>query len=153
MTMVVEFERKCAKYRQRAIKEALDFAFSNLMSRTRNPIYINIQPSKTLAEKQGVYGDCMDEGDREFTIRIDTSISLDDMVSTIIHEMIHVQQYLTKRLRQPYFGKAVFERVDYDWDMPYDDRPWEIEAHTKEKQLKEAFDSQRGKSLSIWSLR
>lgn len=153
MTLVLDFERKCAKYRKRAIEEGIEFAFKTLMPRVKNPVYINIRPIRDLAAKAGVHGDVMDEGDREFTIRIDVSLSLDEMVSTILHEMVHVQQYLSGRLKQPYPGTAVFERVDYDWDMSYDARPWEIEAHAKEKQLKEAFDSQRGKSLSIWSLR
>lgn len=137
--IVIEYELKCSNKRRQAIDAAVLFAAKSLMPRIRKPVYINIRPIYKLTEKEGVNGDCMDEDDREFTIRIDVSLPLDEMVSTIIHEMVHVQQYLSKKLKQPSAGTAVFSGVFYDWNMKYDDRPWEIEAHAKEKQLKEMF--------------
>jgi len=138
--VVVEFTRKCSKKRHVAIMDAVMFACKQLMPRVRKPFYINIRPIPKLTETQGVNGDCMDEEDREFTIRIDVSLPLNEMISTILHEMVHVQQFLSGKLKQPQPGKAVYKRVDYDWEMDYNDRPWEIEAHTKEKQLAEAFN-------------
>lgn len=138
--VVVEFTRKCSKKRHDAIMNAVMFACKQLMPRVRKPFYINIRPIPKLTETQGVNGDCMDEEDREFTIRIDVSLPLNEMISTILHEMVHVQQFLSGKLKQPQPGKAVYKRVDYDWEMDYNDRPWEIEAHTKEKQLAEAFN-------------
>ena len=138
--VVVEFTRKCSKKRNDAIMDAVMFACKQLMPRVRKPFYINIRPIPKLTETQGVNGDCMDEEDREFTIRIDVSLPLNEMISTILHEMVHVQQFLSGKLKQPKPGKAVYKRVDYDWEMDYNDRPWEIEAHTKEKQLAEAFN-------------
>lgn len=96
------------------------------MPRIRKPILINIVTIRKLADKKGVYGDCMDEGDREFTIRVDVSLPLDEMVTTILHEMVHVKQYIRREVM--------------DYSLPYDQRPHEIEAHTKEKLLKEIYD-------------
>ena len=124
--MIVTFEHRCAKYRENAINNALVLAKDELMPRVRK-LFINIKPMRNLAEKYGVYGDCMDEEDREFTIRIDTSISVDEMVTTVLHEMVHVKQYV--------FNEPVNSA------LPYDDRPHEIEAHALEKQLKEKFDA------------
>ena len=138
--VVVEFTRKCSKKRYDAIMDAVMFACNQLMPRVRKPFYINIRPIPKLTETQGVNGDCMDEEDREFTIRIDVSLPLNEMISTVLHEMVHVQQFLSGKLKQPKPGVAVYKRVDYDWEMDYNDRPWEIEAHTKEKQLAEAFN-------------
>ena len=138
--VLVEFTRKCSKKRYDAIMDAVMFACNQLMPRVRKPFYINIRPIPKLTETQGVNGDCMDEEDREFTIRIDVSLPLNEMISTVLHEMVHVQQFLSGKLKQPQPGKAVYKRVDYDWEMDYNDRPWEIEAHTKEKQLAEAFN-------------
>ena len=137
--VVLEFTRKCSKKRHDAITSAVMFACNNLMPRVRKPFYINIKPIHKLTETQGVNGDCMDEEDREFTIRIDVSLPINDMVSTILHEMVHVQQFLSGKLKQPRPGFAVYKRVDYNWEMNYDDRPWEIEAHSKEKQLAEKY--------------
>lgn len=142
--IVLEFETYCPKMRQQKITEAVDYVSAQLLSRFRKPIYINIRTIRQLTEKQGVNGDCMDEGDREFTIRLDVSLPLKDLVSTLMHEMVHVWQYMTGKLKQPSTNKAIFDGVDYDWDMDYDTRPWEIEAHAKEKQLKENWDGRNG---------
>lgn len=141
--IVIDFESKCAKYRKKAIEEAILVASSHLMPRIKKPVYINIRPIRKLAEKQGVYGDCMDEGDREFTIRIDVSLPLEQMIETILHEMVHVWQYVSKRMVYKWVHEVRFDKEVYSWDMPYDERPWEIEAHAKEKTLKEIFDGQK----------
>jgi len=85
----------------------------------------------------------MDEGDREFTIRIDVSLPLEEMISTILHEMVHVYQYVSGKLKYKWVHEVVFEKRVYHWDMDYDSRPWEIEAHQKEKELKELYDGQK----------
>jgi len=141
--IVIEFENKCARYRQKAITDSVMFASKVLMSRIRKPVYINIRTIRKLAEKQGVYGDCMDEGDREFTIRIDVSLPLEEMISTILHEMVHVYQYVSGKLKYKWIHEVVLEKRVYHWDMDYDNRPWEIEAHQKEKELKELYDGQK----------
>lgn len=140
---VLDFQTKCAKYRKNAIEQSIAFAFEQLMPRVKKPVYINIRPIRKLADKKGIYGDCMDEGDREFTIRIDVSLPLDEMISTLLHEMVHVQQYVSKKMVYKWVHEVRFEKDVYSWDMPYDERPWEIEAHAKEKQLKEKWDEQK----------
>jgi hypothetical protein len=137
--IAIEFTNKCSKYRETAIIDAVMFAASELFPRIRKPVYINIRPIRKLAETQGVYGDCMDEDDREFTIRIDVSLSLQDMVSTMIHEMVHVQQYLTGKMKQKWAHEITYNKVVYPHDMDYDVRPWEIEAHRLEKLLAEKY--------------
>ena len=148
--IIIDFETKCARYRKRAIEDAIMFASSQMLSRIRKPVYINIRTIRKLAEKQGVYGDCMDEGDREFTIRIDVSLPLDEMISTILHEMVHVWQYVSKRMVQNWVHEVRFAKQVYSSEMSYDDRPWEIEAHRKEKELKELFDVERRNKKSLF---
>ena len=67
----------------------------------------------------------MYEDDRDFTIRFDTTLPQKEIVTTILHELVHVKQYLYK------------EEMNYD--LPYDERPHEIEALAKEKLLTEAY--------------
>ena len=85
----------------------------------------------------------MDEGDREFTIRIDVSLPPEQMIETVLHEMVHVWQYVTRRMVQNWVHEVKFNKAVYSSDMPYDDRPWEIEAHRLEKQLKESWDGKK----------
>ena len=81
----------------------------------------------------------MNEEDREYTIRIDTSLSIEDITSTILHEMVHVHQYITGRLRSKWVHEVTFERVVYPIDMIYEERPWEIEAAELEERLMEKY--------------
>ena len=141
--IVIEFETKCSALRREAIEAAVHFAASQMLPRIRKPVFINIRAIRKLAKKQGVYGDCMDEGDREFTIRIDVSLPLDQMITTILHEMVHVWQYVSNRMVYKWVHEVRFAKEVYSWDMPYDDRPWEIEAHRLEKQLKELWDGRK----------
>lgn len=124
--MIVEFENKCAKYRRDAILTAIQVACTELMPRVRK-LNINIQTMKSLCKQDNIYGDCMWEEDRDFTIRVDVSVPLDVMVTTVLHEMVHVKQYVYKQ--------------HMDYSLPYYDRPHEIEAHGLEKQLKEKWDA------------
>lgn len=121
--MLVEFQNIRSKKYQDLICEVLEFGRKNLFPKHRN-VFINIIAMRN----RGVYGDCMYEDDRDFTIRFDTTLPQKEIIKTLLHEMVHVKQYLYK------------EEMNYD--LPYDERPHEIEAHAKEKQLTEAYYGQ-----------
>ena len=121
--MLVEFENIKSHKLQELICEVVEFGRKNLFPRHKH-ININIIAMRN----KGVYGDCMYEDDRDFTIRFDTTLSQKEIVTTLLHELVHVKQYLYK------------EEMDYD--LPYDKRPHEIEALVKEKQLTEAYYGQ-----------
>lgn len=122
--MIVEFESKFSKKKENIICEALAYGASKLFPET-DDVYINISAIR----KQGVCGDCMFEDDNEFTIRLNKSIFFSDLVTTVLHELVHVKQYL--------------EGMEMVNDLPYDERPHEIEAHALEKKLTEGFFNAR----------
>ena len=90
---------------------------------------------RKLRANEGIHGDCMDEEDRDFTIRLDIAQSEYELISTVIHELVHVKQYVTKQMKQEWARDVFYEKVLYPIDMKYDDRPWEIEANSSEKSL------------------
>ena len=121
--MIVEFQNiKSIKF-QDLICDVMEFGRKKLFPRHKH-VYINIIATRN----RGVYGDCMYEDDRDFTIRFDTTLPQKEIVATLLHELVHVKQYLHK------------EEMIYD--LPYDERPHEIEALAKEKQLTEAYYGQ-----------
>ena len=122
--MIVEFESKFSKKKENIICEALAYGASKLFPET-DDVYINISAIR----KQGVCGDCMFEDDNEFTIRLNKSIFFSDLITTVLHELVHVKQYL--------------EGMEMVNDLPYDERPHEIEAHALEKELTEGFFNAR----------
>ncbi len=118
--MLVEFENIKSHKLQELICEVVEFGRKNLFPRHKH-ININIIAMRN----KGVYGDCMYEDDRDFTIRFDKTLPTIEIITTLLHELVHVKQYLRN------------EEMDYT--LPYDKRPHEIEAHALEKQLTEAY--------------
>ena len=74
---------------------------------------------------------------REFTILINRDLKeIKDIITTVAHEMVHVWQYATGKLRD--YQTAPLQRYEndlYDVYMSYRDKPWEIEARQLEKIL------------------
>jgi len=118
--MLVEFENIKSHKLQELVCEVVEFGRKNLFPRHKH-ININIIAMRN----KGVYGDCMYEDDRDFTIRFDKTLPTIEIITTLLHELVHVKQYLRN------------EEMDYT--LPYDERPHEIEAHALEKQLTEAY--------------
>ena len=121
--MLVEFEGKFSKDRVDTICDAIAYGQTKLFPH-ESDVFINIEAIR----KQGVCGDCMFEDDNEFTIRLNRSLSLSDLITTVLHELVHVKQYLN--------GMVM------DTESAYEDRWQEIEAHTLEKELTEGFNAQ-----------
>ena len=122
-SMLVEFEGKFSKDRVNTICDAIAYGQTKLFPH-ESDVFINIEAIK----KQGVCGDCMFEDDNEFTIRLNKSLSLSDLITTVLHELVHVKQYL--------------EGMVMDTESAYEDRWQEIEAHALEKELTEGFNAQ-----------
>lgn len=79
------------------------------------------------------------DGEEEYTIYIDTGILREDalsdqVINLMIHEMWHVKQMESGRLRSNIeYTVAVWEGVYYATQtVPHEMRPWEIEAKNKE---------------------
>lgn len=82
------------------------------------------------------YGYCSVSGaiykPREFLIEIDPKLDLELYTKTIIHELIHLRQWvkgtLKERKGKVYYKDKTFEDLDY-WEYPH-----EIEAHSLEEE-------------------
>lgn len=74
-------------------------------------------------------------GDNIYTIYIDTTLTGDDLIEVLCHEMIHLKQLQSKKLELinnnfKWNGNFIYENT------PYDHRPWEVEAYRKQRHLK-----------------
>lgn len=121
--MFIEFVTRHSKANRDLVSDILFFAQQQLFPRHKH-VYINIEGRKDL----DVAGDCMHEDDREFTIRYDKTLPEQEIISTLLHEMIHVDQYL--------------RNFEFDYSLPYLERPHEIDAHNREMDLVEAYNGQ-----------
>ena len=75
---------------------------------------------------------------REFDIKLRPQ-SLDRMLVSFCHEMVHLKQWVTGELKATADGnypKQIYHNVQVtDLDIPYEQRPWEMEAFAKMEPL------------------
>lgn len=123
-----------------AVHHALD---SLVTKRMKNTLDITIRVEKDLHKKKRIWGDmCCDDDDRSpkyFDIRLNYSgkQSFATLIKVLCHEIIHVTQFATRRLRHlsgPYRVAFLSEHYSSN-NVEYDDRPWEIEAHELENEV------------------
>lgn len=88
-------------------------------------------------KRECVYGYCDYVGEsyrpREFLIELDTHMHEELYIQTLLHELVHLRQWVVGSLRSKrgkmYYGKECVEDIDY-WHQPH-----EIEAREQEETL------------------
>jgi hypothetical protein len=88
-------------------------------------------------KRESVYGYCDYVGEsyrpRDFLIEMDTWMHQELYIKTLLHELVHLRQWVVGSLRSKrgkmYYGKECVEDIDY-WDQPH-----EIEAREQEETL------------------
>lgn len=133
---------KLSNKQQTIAVEACGLILDQLVStRLKNTLCLEIKIVKDLIDTCYIWGDVDVEDDyekspKEYTIRLNYSgvKSFIKMLETLGHELVHVAQYATRKMRVlsvPF--RVAFENQHYNSiRVPYNERPWEIEAHEKE---------------------
>ena len=117
-------------YRKRICTDVTTWFLNQFLP--RHKIYVEIVHRGLKREK--VYGWCDYTGEsyrpREFLIELDTYMNEELYIKTLLHELVHLQQWVTGSLRakrgKRYYGSVNVEELDYD------DQPHEIEAREQE---------------------
>ena len=86
----------------------------------------------------GAQGFCMDCDDGLYEIEIDNKITGDDFITCVLHELVHVKQYVKKELHDCGCVQ-MYKKVAYETDMNYLDKPWEKEAYKMQVVLLEEY--------------
>lgn len=111
------------KIQRQAVEAAVGHAIQELMPRMKTlDIQLDIVDIKSAAT-----GFCMMTDDnRTFEIEVDRKQGLLSLISTVLHEMVHVKQYARREI----------DGVRWQWrktpvseDTAYADLPWEVEAY------------------------
>ena len=131
--MLVEFENVKSHKLQELVCEVIEFGRKNLFPRYKH-ININIIAMRN----KGVYGDCMYEDDRDFTIRFDKTLPTIEIITTLLHELVHVKQFCRGELN-PTLSR--WKTKDHT-DTEYWDQPWEKEARRLQTKLVASFEKE-----------
>ena len=125
---------------RRLIETAAWFYAEKLMGkRLMESLEITINLKKNLLSKEGFEGTAIWEDDsyrpKEFTIEIDTTAKIRNILITLAHEMVHVKQWAKNEMYEymnvaglvRFKGEKVHMVITDYWDYP-----WEIEAYGKQ---------------------
>jgi hypothetical protein len=100
---------------------------------------------KSLTDEE-VVGWCHEgENKREFFIDIEKSLDGEDLIETVCHEMVHVWQSATRKMKDKFRGgyKKLWKCKDGKYrnylNTAYYKQPWEVEAYEMQGKLLESF--------------
>lgn len=125
---------------RRELHEACDFFAERLLSpQMRKNVNVDVIFLKGLLKEEKMYGWCdyVDNNlkPRYFEIGIDPSLSRVRMIRTLVHELVHVKQFVYGELRD-YVHKETHWCGSYvDPRTPYRKKPWEKEAFRMQNEL------------------
>ena len=119
------------KKERQAVTEALWFAKEYWLPKHRK-LYVDVEIAPGLEAE----ADCFEgDDDREYEIRVRKGLDYEDLITAIFHEFVHIKQDVLKQF-------PMFEPTD----IPYLERPWEIEAYAEQEKMLEKFkkDEEKG---------
>ena len=120
-------------YRKRVCEDATTWFLNEFFP--RHKLYVEIVHRSL--KRDCAYGYCDYTGEsyrpREFLIELDTHMNQELYIKTLLHELVHLRQWVTGTLRakrgKRYYGSINVEEIEY-WDQPH-----EIEARAHEDPL------------------
>ena len=129
-------------YKSRRIlaENVVNFCIKELMPRMRT-LYIEV--SLISLQGQDVWAWCLaGDNNREYQLEIEKSLAEDEFIETLVHEMIHVYQESTFKMKE-LNGKRFWRCKDGKYrnyvDLKYFKQPWEVEAYRMEGPLSKKY--------------
>ena len=139
----INFNGRVPAQNRALVRKAADYFMQELLPiRKANNTFLEIRFLKMTSDFNGFCQIHEDEDNdyspKSFSIDMNSSLSLDDMIETLAHEMVHMRQFRNKELgyRESF---TRFNGVAYSINMPYKKQPWEKEAYKLEKKLTKKF--------------
>ena len=124
---------------RKLVESATWFYAEKLMGkRLMSGLEITINLKKNLLSKDGYEGTAIWEDDgyrpKEFTIELDSSVKIRNLLITLAHEMVHIKQWAKGEMYEYIKSPLIrFHKTKFDLeDINYWDYPWEIEAFGKQ---------------------
>ena len=138
---------------RKVVEQAAWYYAEKLMGkRLLGSLEITINLKKDLLIKEGNEGSAVWEDDgyrsREFSIELDTTVKIRNLLITLAHEMVHVKQWAKNEMyeyMEPHMVRFKGEKIHLK-ETDYWDYPWEIEAYGKQLGLFVRFCEEMGLS-------
>lgn len=135
------------KYSAEEVKETIEFFGRILMTkRMCNTLEIHVSGGPLPKNMKGMCGYITDaDRPKDFEILVNTTFGKPMQIKTLAHEMVHVMQWATGKMKDmwrtdavKYSGKYYYTSTE-NLDVDYYYWPWEVEAYGLETGLYEDF--------------
>ena len=123
------------------VATAVEWYAEKLMGkRLMSGLEINIKLTRTLLKKDNMEGSAIWEDEycrrpKVFTIELDSTCSIRNILITLAHEMVHIKQWAKDEMYEychtPALVRFKGEKMHMD-EINYWDYPWEIEAYGRQ---------------------
>ena len=135
------------KKQRKLIESVVDFLRPMYFDKYKT-LSLEIAISRTIAKDCGVDGICLTFSTyrpREFEIGISGLMSDNDMIKTVIHELVHVKQYVKGELIERTHGKykTIWKGKDHS-KTSYSRQPWEKQAYRLQESLYKKYMLENG---------
>lgn len=131
------------------IRAAALFFVDEIMPRKRR-LYISIKIDNSLLAEHNMVGSCepvdevLNKRHYKFAIHLEKTLTDDEMLRTLAHEIVHVKQFTSGQMVSCRFNEDItfWNGKKYDENKtPYDKHPWEIDANkTADKLIKQFYE-------------
>lgn len=125
------------KQQREMVQKVGDYVLQKLLPKHRKVEVIvtlkNLKP-------EGVEGWCMEEDDRLFSVEVEKTLGIKEMITCVAHELVHVKQYTKREMVDFYDRKAQgrkirWKKTVYGYGTAYERQPWEKEAFRMQETL------------------
>ena len=119
------------KIQRQIVEDAVKWSIKKLNLHRIRTLELNF----SLKKLKTLYGQLeqLDDKRREFSVVLDKNVDTKDLIRTVIHEMVHIKQYIRKEMDSEIVGSRMrWKSKTYPYDIKYDDMPWEKEANRLE---------------------
>lgn len=119
------------KKQRQVVEDAVKWSIKKLNLHRIRTLELNF----SLRKLKTLYGQLeqLDDKRREFSVVLDKNVDTKDLIRTVIHEMVHIKQYIRKEMDSEIVGSRMrWKSKTYPYDIKYDDMPWEKEANRLE---------------------
>jgi hypothetical protein len=93
-----------------------------------------ILTDRGMSKRDGCRGTVFQVGPKSLGMVIDTAMSIENLIITLAHEMVHVKQYARGQITHGKNLKSKFW-MGQKIKSQYYDSPWEVEAYSRERVL------------------
>ena len=126
------------KYQREVAEKVVYWATKKLGIHRMRTLYV--QAVLTKIKNADGYCSMEDDEKRTFTIEVDKTLKLRQLIMTLIHEMVHVKQFARNEMTDYLVnGRYRWKSKTISQNTPYEKMPWEREALRLQEKLTDEF--------------